>query len=146
MANFFNDHQVANAGIQNVTAINIGGFDATDQKPCFVVPPCAPGMKGVGILDIVLLADTATSGSDDTKKYNFQVKDKTNSVDLLATAITTYGNEIGADTAYHITPDQNNDNLGKDTVLEFDIAKTGSPTSLSAAEVTIYILWRFEVA
>ncbi len=145
---FSNDYQVMDQDRYNVTALNIGGFSADDQKPLFCVPPHQAGIKGVSIVDVVLVSDTATSGSGATKKYDFQIKDKTNTKDLLATAVTTNSNEIAADSAYHITPDQNNVSLGKDTVLELDIAVEdagGSPTDLSSAEVTAYILWRWEV-
>jgi len=142
---FSNDYQVMDIGRYNVTAVNIGGFNASGQKPLFCVPPSTIGVKGVSIVDIVLVSDTASESSSSSAQFAFQVTDKTNDLDLLSSAVETDGNEIGEDTAFHIIPDENNLNLGKDTVLELDITKTGTPTDLSSAEVTAYVLWRWEI-
>ena len=81
---FTNDHQVINGNRYNVTAVNIGGFSAADQKPCFCVPFTFPhGIKGVAIDDLILVSDTATTGSTDTKKYTLQIKDNTNTKSTL---------------------------------------------------------------
>ncbi len=144
---FSNDFQVMDAGRYNVTAVNIGGFDSDDQKPLFCVPPHTAGIKGVTIVDIVLVSDSTTSGSSLTDNYAFQIKDLTNSVSLISAAVSTSDTEITKDKAYHITPDQNNENLGAATVLELNITATdgGLLTDLSSAEVTAYVLWRWEV-
>ncbi|MFP4460123.1 MAG: hypothetical protein ACLFSQ_11110 [Candidatus Zixiibacteriota bacterium] len=144
---FTNDHQVINSNRYNLTAVNGIGFNSTGQKPLFCVPHIMPaGVKGVAIDDIIIVSDTATASSSDTKKYAFQIKDKTNSNELLETAIDTDSDgEIAADTSYRLTPEQNNTSLGGGTVLELDITMTGSPTDLSSAEVTAYVHWHWEV-
>jgi len=145
MSGFFNDAQAIVAGMSNVTGVHVTGFDATAQRPLFVTPPLTAGVKGIEIVDIVILSDTSTTGSDGSNNYAFQVKDKTNTKDLLATAVNTNGNELTADTAFHITPDQENINLGVDTVLELDITETGTATKLADAEIAAFVIWKFEV-
>ena len=142
-----NDNLAINAALVNVAAVNVGGIAATDQKPLFIVPSVGPsGAKGIQIDDIEIVSDVATTGSDDSNKYAFQVHDMLGDADLLATAIDTYsGDEMTGDTAYRITPDQNNTNLAAGTVIELQVTKTGSPTDLTNAEILVTVTWHWEV-
>lgn len=134
-----------NASLRNTVAVNIGGFNATEQKYIFAVPELPDGAYGVKIENVRLLSDTATASSAANKKYAFQIADLTNTKNLLATAVDTNTTEITGDTVYEITPDQNNTELGEGTVLELQITKTGSPTDLSNAEVVVFVDYKWEV-
>jgi len=135
-----------NAALRSTTAVNIGGFNATQQKYVFAVPEIPEGAYGVEIENVRLVSDVATSGSTaTTKEYAFQIVNLTDTEDLLATAVKTGTTEITADTVYEITPDQNNTGLGEGTVLELQITKTGSPTDLSSAEVVVFVDWKWAV-
>lgn len=113
-----------------VAGMQIGGFNATEQKYVFIVP-----FNDCYIDTFNLLSDTASSGSDGSNNYAFQLRNLTQGEDLLATAVNTNGNEIAADTPYQITPDQNNTALPVGDVIELQITKTGTATDLSSAEV-----------
>ena len=143
---FSNDFQIINGNRYNITAVEIGGFNASGQKYLFAVPEgLPPNIKGIGIDDVILLSDKATSSSDSSNNYEFQVVNLTNQEDLLATEVSTFGNEIQGDNIFSIKPDQNNSNLGAGTVIELQITKNASATDLSSAEVIAVVYWHWEV-
>lgn len=141
-----NDREAIEAVKYNQTAVNVGAVTASDQKPLFATPSVyPPGVTGIEIDDIVLVGDTAITASD-TNYWTIQATDKTASADLLATALTTKatgGTGFSADTAWRLTPDQNNTSLAPGTVVELDFTKTASATSFG--ELTAYVLWHWEV-
>ena len=122
----------SNDGRTKTVGMNIGGFNATEQKFLFAVP------FGCSILDVVLVSDTATTGSDGSNNYQFQVANLTQTQDLLSSQVSTNGNEIAADTVFTITPDQNT-GVAPDDVLELQITKNGTATDLSGAEVIVEV-------
>ena len=143
---FSNDFQIINGNRHNITAVEIGGFNATEQKYLFAVPEgLPPKIKGIGIDDVILLSDTSTNVSDSNNNYEFQVVNLTALKDLLTKAVSTEGNEISGDNIFSIKPDQNNSNLGAGTVLELQITKNLLPTDLSNAEVIAVVYWHWEV-
>ena len=84
------------------------------------------------------VSDTATAASDAGNKYDFQVANLTQTNNLLASAKSTNGAEIAANTVYDLGPDQNRQVAAND-VLELQITKTGAPTDLSGAEVAVVV-------
>lgn len=110
----------------------IGGIAATNQKYLW----CAN--VRCYITNIRLVSDTATSSSDGTNNFTFQVANLTASNNLLSSAITTNGNEIAADTAYSLTPNQNG-LINAGDVLELQITKNATPTDLTNAEIIAVI-------
>ena len=118
-----------------VSVTNIGGFNATEQKFIFICPQASTDIN-----QILLVSDTATSGSDGSNNFTFQVQNLTQANSLLSAATTTDSNEIVADTAYSITPNQNNTGLAQGDVIELQITKTGTPTDLPSAEVMIEVI------
>ena len=116
----------------NMVQAAIGGFNATEQKYLFSAP------SSCQVTNVILLSDTATASSDGSNNFTFQVQNLTDAEALLSAVVTTDSNEIVADAAYQITPDQNN-NLDQGDVLELQITKTGTPTDLSSAEVVAFV-------
>lgn len=116
----------------------IGGFGASQQKFIFVAPSACT------VTNVVLVSDTATTGSNGAAIWSFQVANLTQTEDLLSAAqhtdATGTGTEISADTAYDITPNQNA-TIAADDVLELQITKTGAPTDLSSAEVAVQVIY-----
>lgn len=90
------------------------------------------------ITQAYLLSDTATTGSGAGTRWDFQLRNVTAAVNLLSTAKTTNGAEIAANTAYDLTPNQNQ-TIAANDVIRLEITKTGSPTDLSAADTLIVI-------
>jgi len=114
-------------------SIRIGGLAASANF--FIACP----NENVHLEDVVIISDTATSGSDGSNNYSVQLRNMTGASDLLTTAWDTFNDaEIGADAATIITLDQNQD-VAADDVFEVQITKTGSPTSLSGAEMTLVL-------
>jgi len=93
-------------------------------------------LTGVEILSIAILSDTSTS-SDGSNKWTFQVRNRTASENLFATAPTTNGAELTANVASVRSCDQNNDDIAAGSALDLVITKTGSATSLTSAVVTV---------
>lgn len=125
------------SGMVFTQAVEITFSNATHAHFVFTVPVAAR----YGISDVHLISDTATSGSDASNNWSFQVRNLTASLDLIASAKTTNGAEIAADTRYSLGVDQNNAkaDLGGGDVIELQITKTGTPTDLSGAKVTVQI-------
>lgn len=136
----------AGVALQNTQLVTIGGIAASRNQYVFVVPSTSiEGVKSVKINDIVLISDTATTSSDGSNKFTFQLANLTQSKNLLATAKTTHGAEITGDTPYSMTPTQYNSNLAFGDVIELQVTKTGSPTDLANAVVALSIQWEWEV-
>lgn len=116
-----------------VVAVAIGGVaDSGEDNHIFVAPSACT------ITDVRLVSDTATTSSDGSNNYTFQVVNKTQTENLLASAVSTNSNEIAADTSFAITPDQNA-TIADGDVLELTIAENGTATDLSSAKVTIFV-------
>ena len=112
--------------------VRIGGISGSDDRYLFVAPAASY------IRQVSLVSDTATSSSDGTDNYTFQVANLTQTNNLLASAKSTNGAEIAADTVYDLDPDQNQQVAAND-VLELQITKNNAPTDLSSAEISAVI-------
>jgi len=77
---------------------------------------------------VTLISDTATASSDASNRWQFNVRNVTQSEDLLAADVATDAAEIAANVPFVLTPDQN-DAIAADDVLRLEVTKTGSPTS-----------------
>lgn len=108
------------------------GITATVTQPIWIPHDT------VFALELVVSSDTATSGSDASNRYQFQITNASASNNLLATAWGTDGTGGGAEFAVKtpqvITFDQNR-NLSANQHLDLVITKTGSPTSWNSAKV-----------
>jgi hypothetical protein len=83
------------------------------------------------VLRFVLVSDTTTSGSSTgVTDWTFQVVNTTGTLNLFATAVSTGGTEITADTAYVLTPDQNT-TLAADDILNLVVGVNGAPTAIA---------------
>jgi len=107
-----------------------GGIGAT-----ITIPLVAP-YGNSRLLDVYLISDIATSGSNGSNRWEFQVANADAGTNLLSVSKKTDTAEIPAGTLYKITPDQNQDTLA-DQRLQIVVTKTGTPTSLGLAIVTI---------
>jgi len=87
---------------------------------------------------VTLVSDTATTGSDGTNNWTFQVRNLTAAVNLLSTAKTTNGSEISADAVYDLNPNQNQ-TIAANNVIELQITKNAVPTDLTTAEIMVVI-------
>lgn len=99
------------------------------------------------IVDVYLVSDTATTSSDGTDNWTFQVVNLGEGFDLIATAKTTNGAEIAADTRYAMGVDQNNEkaDLTGGDVLELQVTKNGTPTDLSSAKVLVQVDYKVDL-
>ena len=123
-------------GLEQCVIAKIGAIAATDQKYLLIAP------RALRVQSIKLVSDVTTASSAaGSKEYGFKVKNLTQNNDLGATDTVTSDTEITADTAYTITVDQNLDIAAGD-VLELQVTKTGSPTSLAAAEIIVMIAYK----
>lgn len=107
--------------VQSVVA-HVGDLSATDQFFSFAVP------ANCTIVDAILMSETSTAGSGGGTQWEFNVRNLTASVNLKASNKVTNGAEITADTVYALGLDQNL-TPSANAVLEFQVTKTGSPTS-----------------
>jgi len=112
--------------------VRIGGLSGSDDRFLFVAPAASY------IREVSLVSDVATSSSDGTDNWTFQVANLTKTQDLLATAKTTNGAEISADTVYDLGLDENQQVAAND-VIELQVTKNNSPTDLSSAEISAFI-------
>lgn len=140
--NKYNDADRLTRNGFNASQFAIGGFKATGNKFAFIVPPIPSGARGVNIQDVALVSDTASTGSDGSNNFTFQVANLTQSNDLLSAVVTTNSNEIGADTVYKLTPDQNQD-VNAGDVIELQIVMNGTATDLSSAMVMGTVYWEW---
>lgn len=122
------------AGVRNnafCKAIRIGGLAASDN---FFLGTMN---ENVRLEEVVICSDTATSGSSGGANYAVQLRNMTAAANLLATAWDTDADaEIAVDAATIITLDQNQD-VATNDLFEVQITKTGAPTDLSSAEITL---------
>jgi hypothetical protein len=91
------------------------------------------------ISDVLLVSSAATSGSNASNNWSFNVRNVTQSENLRSAGKSTNGAEIAAETAYALALDQNLTGIAQNDVLRLDVTQTGSPTSLSAARVVAVI-------
>lgn len=112
--------------------VHLGTLSATDEKFCFVAP------ANCTILSASIVSELAVASSA-TDYWTFQIRNLTAGVNLAATAKTTNGAAISADTAYALTTDQN---LSPATgaVLEFQATKTLNPNNLQ--ELLLVLTYR----
>lgn len=99
------------------------------------------------ISDVYIVSDVATTSSDGTHNWTIQVANLTAANNLIATAKTTNGAEITADTRYAMGVDQNNvkASLTGGDVLELQITKNGTPTDLSGAKVIVQLDYKMDL-
>lgn len=93
------------------------------------------------VSDVKIISDTATTGSDGSNKYDFQVVNVTQSNNLLSAAKSTNGAEISANTVYSLGVDQNA-TIAANDVLRLSVTKTGSPTSLASAQIRVQVNYK----
>ena len=108
--------------------VDVPGFNATITIPLYTA------FQSMDVEGIIINSDTATSGSDGSNNYTFMLRNLTTATDLMASAVTTNGNEIGENTAYTIAADQNQ-TISQNDVIGLVITKTGTPTNLSSADL-----------
>lgn len=80
-----------------------------------------------------LLSRTTTTGSNGTTRYEFMIRNLTDTLDLLAANVTTEaasGGEFSANVVKTILPTQNQV-IPAGKVVEVRITKTGSPTAIT---------------
>ena len=125
-----------NALVQSMT-MEITFANSSHNRFLWAIPASAR----YGVTGVYVISDTATTSSDGTNNWTFQVQNLTAANSLCSTAKTTNGAEIAGDTRYSLGVDQNNAKADLDggDVLELQITKNGTPTDLSSARVTIQI-------
>ncbi len=116
------------------TFIRIGTLAASDDRWLL----CTSDQ--VRIMRVAILSDTATAGSTGANNYSFQLRNHTDSQDLIAAPQTTQTGELVVNGRLRITLDQNQV-IGAGRVLELQIVKNGAPTDLSAAELAVMIYY-----
>lgn len=84
-----------------------------------------------------VISDTATSGSDGSNNWTFDVYNITDSQSLFSSVPTTNGGELAVDTEVTYAADQNHTIQAAD-VLELRVTRNGTGTALSSASVLIY--------
>jgi hypothetical protein len=92
-----------------------------------------------------ILSTTATTGSSSGNEWQFQAKNRTTTTDLFSAAVGTFtslggvggGAEIAVDTAYLLTPNQNQ-TMNENAVLEWRFVKVGVITTLTQCVVAAY--------
>lgn len=113
--------------------VEFNGIAASVTVPIWT-PPCL-----AYAYQLAIQSDSATSGSVVGTRYQFQVYNATQSLNLLSTAFGTdgtgvNGGEIGAKVTKVITFDQNT-SLNLNDYLELVITRTGAPAGLTSARV-----------
>lgn len=111
--------------------ISIGALSAT--KVLWLPVP----RTGIVIETVAVISDTTTASSDGSNKWTLQVANVTAALNLFATAPTTFGSEIVLSVPWIQTADQNNTAIAAGVALQLTLTKTGSPTSLTNAAVTV---------
>ena len=120
-----------------VTGHGFVGIAAGTTYELLFVAPAA----GTVISDVKIISDTATTGSDGSNNYTFQVANVTQTLNLRSAAKSTNGAEIAANTIYALALDQNLTITTSD-VLRLVMVKTGSPTSLATAKIIAQVNWK----
>lgn len=116
---------------QRTMVVQVGGLSASTS-----VYIGAAHQKTWKILRVRVISDTASTGSDGSNNWTFQIRNKTQAQDLLATAATTNGSEIAVDTPFDVAADQNQ-TVAVDDVLEFQATKNGTATSLTRVSIQV---------
>jgi len=93
------------------------------------------------ITDVKIISDTATTASDGSNNYTFQIGNVTAGVNLRSSAKSTNGADIAANTTYSLGLDQNL-TIASGDVLRLVTVKTGAPTSLSSARIIAQVNWQ----
>lgn len=101
--------------------------------------PCHEAGK---IKRIVIVPDTASSSSSGNE-WQFGLQNKTTTNQLFSGTVGTFttlggvgGGEFAVDTAYVLTPDQN-DTVSLDDVLEFTMTKVGTVTTITRLSIFV---------
>lgn len=129
-------------GRQRQVVIPLGGLSASRTINVLVAT------SGNEIIDAAyILSDTATSGSDGSNNWTFAINNVTQTLALASVTTTTDTTEITANVAYTLDIDQNNaaSDITALDVFNVVITKTGSPTDLSSAEVTLVLIVKEEI-
>jgi len=110
--------------------VDLGALSGTTTK-WLPVP-----RTGVYIESFALISDTSTT-SDGSNKWTVQLTNVSATENLFATAPTTNGSEITANTAWIQTCDQNNNDIAAGSALKVVLTETGSATTLANAAIVI---------
>lgn len=117
------------AGLRSLEVLQ-GALTATISR--FV----APYKYRLRIDELVVVSDDATT-SDGSNNWAFQLFNRSQSDEtLFATAPTTNGSEIAANTTWRVACDQNR-TIEADDVLELVATKTGSPGNLDHCLIVV---------
>lgn len=106
-------------------------------------------------IQAAVLLDTAGQTGTSGNEWTFQLRNKTQSLNLFSATVGTYtwlsgvgpgtangtGTGLVADTPYKLTPNQNA-NVATDDVLEFQITKTGTATAFTRLSLLLYAIPR----
>ena len=122
----------ASPGMLQTVGQTLGDVSASNDHFLFIAP-C-----NLKIINVQFVTET-TDAIDATDFWTFQIANLTDSVNLMAAVVTneTGGTAITADTPYDLTPDQNQD-VNKGDVLELQMVKAASATTLAAAACFIH--------
>ena len=124
---------------KKASGTTIDGIAATGNWPLFVGPEAS-----CVISDVIIVSDTATTASDGTNNYTFQVRNITQSLDLRAAVKSTNGAEIGLKIAYALGLDQNL-TIAANDVLEFQVVKNAAPTALTTARIIVQVNFKLTI-
>lgn len=94
---------------------------------------------------LVVLSDTATTSSDGSNNWTFDLYNITQANSLFSTVPTTNGGELAVDTRSTYSADQNQTIAAAD-VVEFRATRNGTGTDLSSASVLVYAVATVRVA
>lgn len=146
--NFYNTNDRVDASQKNITTIPLGAaVSATGEQTLLVSPSAAlfpEGAKYVVIDEVLITLDTTVT-ADNTNYWDFQIVNKTASVNLLATAqdtTITAGSTITANEAWSIVPDQNA-SIGAGNIIELNFTKHSSGANLTNCSATIVWHWGY---
>lgn len=115
------------------------GSDQLDNDLFAITVPHNATIQGASII-----SDTATSGSDATNNYGFELVNQTAANSLSTAQAKTDTAELAAETPYALTVDQNQDVSGGDVLLvRVDILDDvgAGPTDLSTANIKLQLDW-----
>ena len=121
-------------GRERIATIVIGTQSATFNQYIWT------GGPAVTVSDVAVVA-SATIASSGVDYWTFVVRDLTASLNLKATASTTNGSAMTADTNWAFGCDQNL-TPAANAVIQLQATKTGSPTALTSALLVV----RYKVA
>lgn len=119
----------------HMTSVSVDGLSATVNVPLIAAP------SAIIISDVKIICDTTTTASNGTDNWTFQIANVTAGNNLKATAKTTNGAEITANTTYALGLDQNL-TLATSDVLRLVVTKNNSPTVLSSAKIQVQVNYK----